>query len=87
MRFGWHIDNMLFLHYELNSIVVNKGRIQGEIWEFWEIFWNSIKLDDELSWEIKDFDRFKKRTQRWIQEIKNYSIWIKIRGEIKAQIR
>ena len=32
-----------------------------------------------------DFDRFRKRTQRRIHKIKNHSIWIKIRIEIKQQ--
>ena len=31
------------------------------------------------------FDRFGKRTQRQIQKIKNYTIWIKICGEIREQ--
>ena len=34
-----------------------------------------------------DFNRFRKRTQRQIHRIKNHSIWMKIRGEIKERIR
>ena len=32
-----------------------------------------------------DFDRFGKRTKKRIHEIKNHSIWINIRREIKEQ--
>ena len=66
---------------------MNKDQIHEEIREFWEIFWNSIKPDDELRWEIMESDGFGKRTQRQIYGIKNHSIWIKIRGEIKERIR
>ena len=69
------------------NIVVNKGWIHRELRDFLGIFWNSIKSDDELNWEIKDFDRFGKKTQRRTYRIKNHSIWIKIRGEIKERIR
>ena len=31
----------------------NKGRIQGELRYFQGILWNSIKLDNELRWEIR----------------------------------
>ena len=37
--------------------MVSKGRIQGEIRNFLEIFWNLIKLDDELRSKIKENDR------------------------------
>ena len=46
------------------------------------IFWNSVKSDNEMLIEIRDFDSFWKKTRRWIHRIKNHSIWIKIRGEI-----
>ena len=42
-----------------------------------------IKSDDEFKLEIKDFNIFGKKTQRGIHRIKNRSIWINIRGEIK----
>ena len=65
--------------------MVNKGRIQREIRYFRESFWNLIKLDDELVIEIRENDRFRKRTQIQMHRIKNHSIWISIRGEIKER--
>ena len=65
--------------------MVNKGRIHGGIRDFREIFWNLIKSDDELLIEIRENDRFRKITQRRIEGIKNHSVWISIRGEIKEQ--
>ena len=65
--------------------MVNKGRIHREIRYFREIFWNLIKLDDELRWEIRENDRFRKITLRRIHGIKNHSIWISNRGEIKER--
>ena len=62
---------------------MNKGTIYGELRFFWGVYSNLIKLDEELRWEIRDFDKFRKRTQRKIYIIKNHSIWIKIRREIK----
>ena len=46
--------------------MVNKGRIHGKIRDFQEIFWNLIKLDDELVIEIREYGRFRKITQRQI---------------------
>ena len=40
--------------------MVNKGQIHGEIRDFWEIFWNLIKSDNELVIEIRKNDRFRK---------------------------
>ena len=40
-----------------------------------------------MRWEIKDFDRFGKRTPNGIHEIKNYRIWIEICREVDEQIR
>ena len=34
---------------------------------------------------MRDFAKFSKITPRWIDGIKNHSIWIKIREEIKEQ--
>ena len=65
--------------------MVNKGRIHREIRDFWGIFWNLIKSDDELVIEIRENSRCRKITQRRIHGIKNHSIWISIRGEIKDQ--
>ena len=70
-------------HHELDSIVVNKGQFHRELRYFWGISWNSIKSDEELRWEIKDFDIFIKITQ--IHGIKNYKICIKIPEEINEQ--
>ena len=65
--------------------MVNKGPIHREIRYFREIFWNLIKSDDELVIEIRENDRFRRITQRRIHGIKNHSIWISIRGEVKEQ--
>ena len=65
--------------------MVNKGRIHGKIRDFREIFWNLIKSDNELVIEIRENGRFRKITQRRIHRIKNHSIWISIRGEIKER--
>ena len=65
--------------------MVNKGQIHEELRYFWGISLNSIKSDDELRRKIRDFDKFRKITQRWIHRIKSHSIWIKICGEIKEQ--
>ena len=73
-------------YLNLKGIMVNKSRIHKEIWYFWEIFWNLIKSDDELRWEIRENGRFKKITQRQIHGIKNHSIWISIRGESKTKV-
>ena len=63
--------------------MVNKGRIHREFRYFWDIFWNLVKLDDELRWEITEKGVFRKITQRSIRGIKNRSIWISNHGEIK----
>ena len=65
--------------------MVNKGRIHKEIRDFREIFWNLIKLDDELVIEIRENYGFRKITQRQIHRVKNHLIWIIIRGEIKER--
>ena len=63
--------------------MVNKGQIHREIRDFLEIFWNLIKSDNELMIEIRENGIFEKITQRRIHGIKNHSIWISIRREIK----
>ena len=68
---------------ELRGIMVNKGQIHREFRYFWDIFWNLVKLDDELRWEIRENSAFRKITQRSIRGIKNCSIWISNHGEIK----
>ena len=65
--------------------MVNKGQIHEERRDFREIFWNLIKLDDELVIEIKENGRFRKISQRQIHRIKNHSISISILGAIKEQ--
>ena len=76
---------ILMNNHELDSIEVNKDRIHGELRYSWGVLQNSIKLDDELRWEIRNFNIFRKITQRRIYKIKNHSIWIKIHEEIKEQ--
>ena len=61
--------------------MVNKDRIKV----FSRCSSNSIKSDKELRWEIKNSGIFRKKNPRQIHGIKNHSIWIKIRGEIKEQ--
>ena len=73
---------ILGIYNELSGIMVNKGRIHRELRYFWDIFWKLIKLEDELRWEIRENGGFRK-TQRSIHRIKNHSIWISNRGEIK----
>ena len=63
--------------------MVNTGRIHSEFRYFRDIFWNLVKLDDELRWEIRENGVFGKKTQRSIRGIKNHSIWISNHGEIK----
>ena len=65
--------------------MVNKGRIHMEIRYFRKIFWNLIKSDDEIVIEIRKNGIFRKIIQRRIHGIKNLSIWIIIREEIKEQ--
>ena len=65
--------------------MVNKGQIYRELRYFREIFWNLIKLDNELRLEIRENGRFRKITQIRIHGIKNHSIWISNRGEIKER--
>ena len=66
----------------LGGLVFDERR---QIIYFQKIFWNMIKLDDELVIEIRENIRFRKITQRCIHGIKNHSIWISNRGEIKEQ--
>ena len=63
--------------------MVNKGRIHRELRYYRDIFWKLIKSDNELMIEIGENGRFRKITQRSIHRIKNHSIWISNRGEIK----
>ena len=65
--------------------MMNKSRIHEDLGEFWGYSQNLIKSDDKLSWKIRDFSNFGKKTLRQIHEIKNHSIWISICGEIKEQ--
>ena len=65
--------------------MVNKGRINEEIRNFRDIFWNLIKSGNELVIKIKENSIFRKITQRRIHGIKNHSIWISSCGEIKER--
>ena len=68
---------------ELRGIMVNKGRIHREFRYFRDIFWNLVKLDDELRWESRENGVFRKKTSKRIHGIKNHRIWTWFRGEIK----
>ena len=48
--------------------MVNKGPIHKEIGEFFRYYSNSVKLDDELRLEIRDFNKHGKKTPRKIHE-------------------
>ena len=61
----------LWFNHKLNSILVNKGQIHGEIRDR-KIFWNSIKSNDELRWEIRENNIFGKRTQKRIHGITRF---------------
>ena len=78
---------ILKINHKLNSIEVKKGQIHRELRDFLRNLWNSIKLDNEIRWEIKGFDKFGKRTQRRIHLIKIHWIWIMICGEIDKRIK
>ena len=51
--------------------MVNKGQIHGELRNFERYLSNSIKLDDELSLEIRHFIILRKINQLRIHGIKN----------------
>ena len=51
--------------------MVNKGQILGELGKFERYLGNSIKSNDELSLEIKQFIILSRITQLRIQGIKN----------------
>ena len=68
---------------ELRGIMVNKGRIHREFRYFRDIFWNLVKLDDELRWEIRENGVFRKITSKRIHWIKNHRIWTWFHGEIE----
>ena len=65
--------------------MMNKGRIHGDLGKILRYSWNLIKSNDKMSWELRDFSIFQKKTSRQIQKVKNYSIWICIGGTIKEQ--
>ena len=65
--------------------MVNMGRVHKELGKFMIISSNLIKSDNELVTEIRKNGRFRKITQRQIQGIKNHSIWINTREEIKER--
>ena len=41
----------------MKGIIVNKGRIHGKLGNFERYLWNSIKSDNELSLEIRNFKK------------------------------
>ena len=75
---------ILRLIHKLKGIMVNKGRIHGELGNFERYLWNSIKSDNELSLEIRHFIILRKITQFQIYGIKNWVIWMRIRGVIEV---
>ena len=64
--------------------MVNKGWIHGELGNFERYLWNSIKSDNELILEIRQFILLRKITRFRIHGIKNRVIWIRIRRVIKV---
>ena len=74
-------------NHELISTIANKGWIHRELGYFSRNIQILIKLDNELRWESRKISIFVKKTSRWIHRIKNYSITISIRGEIKKRHR
>ena len=56
--------------------MVNTGRIHREFRYFQDIFWNLVKLDDELRLKIRENGVFRKKTSKGIHGIKNHPIWI-----------
>ena len=64
---------------------MSKGQIYGESRKKFRYIQILIKLDNELSWEIREIFIFKNKTWRRIHIIKNHSIYISIRREIKEQ--
>ena len=75
---------ILRLIHEFRGITVNQGRIHGELGNFERYLSNSIKLDDELSSEIRHFIILRKITQLQIHGIKNQVIWMRIRRVIEV---
>ena len=67
----------------MRGIMVNKGRIHGELSKFINISSNLIKSDNESMVQIGENGRLWKRTSRWFHWIKNHRIWIWFRGEIE----
>ena len=55
---------ILIENYELDSIMVNKGRIHKKLREFFRYHWNLIKYDDELKWKIRDFSILKEDSNK-----------------------
>ena len=64
--------------------MIIKGRIHGELGKFEIYLWSSVKSDDEIRLEMREFMILRKITQFWIHGIKNQVIWIRIRREIKV---
>ena len=64
--------------------MVIKGRIHGELGKFERYLSNSVKSDDEMRLEIREFMILRKITQFGFHEIKNQMIWMRIRRVIKV---
>ena len=61
------------------------SRIHRELEYCFRCIQNLIQLEKKLRGKIREINIFGNKTPRWIHGIKNHSIWIGIRGEIKEQ--
>ena len=64
--------------------MVIKGQIHGELGKFERYLWNSVKSDDEMRLEIREFMILRKTTQFRIHGIKNQMIWLRIHWLIEV---
>ena len=64
--------------------MINKGGIHEELGKFFRYPWNSVKSDNELRLEIREFSLLRNITPIRIHGIKNQEIWIRIHREIEV---
>ena len=79
------IKTKLTLNSRFIITEMSKCRIHEELACVLLVFWNSIKLDEDLRWEIRGDYKFRKKTIRFIHRIKNLSNRIYIYREIKER--
>ena len=66
--------------------MMNKGQIHRYLGNFLGVLKKLIKSNNEMSWEIRDFTVFRKKTPRQIHEIKNFLIFVKkSRRKVKVE--